>query len=409
MASFDFSLQPTDFSGPVRRAQEEELMLRQRRNALAAFEQNQARQQQFQNALRTGGVDAAAQVDPEAAQPYVQQRDARNQRALQGVATRAWSIYTAPSPRMAAQQMGSLQSFAEDLGKPFDQISDDDIRELARADAYKAIAAGGLDPKGFQEPKPNTEKIGTLYQVDESGRPVYRSAAEAAGKPAYRAPKGGGFNMQMPDGTVISLGGEGGQPFSLPKPAINQVGGDYVDANAGLQRLQGIVASYDPQFSTLEGRFKGGWASVRAMAPSVFGQLPAQDREYLQRYTTWRSNTLDNLNRYIKEITGAAMTIPEAERIMQTIPSVQDDPVVFQSKTLATMKRLSLVAARSNYLLANPTLSMNNITLDRMQSVIESRANELYAGYLRGGVAEAEARQKAMMEARQQFGLGNGQ
>lgn len=192
MATFDFSLNPTDFSGPVRRAQEEQLMLRQRRNALAQQEQGMADQARFRNALTTGGVNAAAQVDPVAAQPYVQQQDAQRAKALHGVAAKAWGIYISPAPKVAAQAQGLLESFAQESGKPLEALTDDDVRVLARQDAEKAIAASGLDPRQFKEPEAaqdltiGTSNIGGFDVLTQGGRIVNSRA------PRQPTPGGGG-------------------------------------------------------------------------------------------------------------------------------------------------------------------------------------------------------------------------
>jgi len=219
-----------------------------------------------------------------------------------------------------------------------------------------------------------------------------------------RERRGQGLSVTLPDGTEIT---QGGQPFALPKPTQNKLGDAYTDSIAGMQRLQSMVSGFDPQFLTYGGKFKGQWSSIKAKVPEVFGQLSPQDQQYLQRYTSWSSDTLDNLNRYVKDITGSSMSVQEAERIKASIPNQDDDPVSFQSKLDTTMKRLSLVAARSAYLLSNPAQSIGDISLDRMQAIITDRANALYTGYLQQGISEQEARQRALQEARSQFGLGN--
>lgn len=404
MASFDFNLRPTDFSSPVRRAQREELELRARRNALADYEAGQRDRTQFENALATGGVNAAARVNPMAAQPLMEQQQAQRSQALQGVAAKAWGIYTAQSPLQAAQAAGALESMAEEVGKPVQALTDDDVRALARQDAYKAISAGGLDPRQFKEPEATS--VGNLYQVDVNGTPTYLPAQQAMGKPAWKAPTkpSHGISFTTPDGSTINIGGDA-QPFTLPKPAQTQAGEQYMNAVSGLTRLQGVVSRFKPEYLTVGGRVRGMWAGIKAQVPEVLGKLSEQDRQYLTDFSAFKSDTLDNVNNYIKEMTGAAMGVQEAQRIMETMPNIDDDPVSFQAKLSASMRRLSLVAARSTYLLQNPTLNMEQVSLDRMQSIIESRANDLYSGYLRSGIEAKEARKRALMEARTQFGL----
>lgn len=195
--------------------QDDDLAQQQRRNALAMLEQQQARGRQFDNALMNGGVDAAAQVDPQAAAPFLKQRDEQNQRALEGIATRAWGVYTAPSPRVAAQSMGSLESFAEELGKPVDQVTDDEVRALARVDAYQAISQAGLDPAKFKEPEAPQQPYAVQQQRGPGGATIYSDgkrfqvvAPNAAPAPPREPPETFSPFTQA-DGTTVLLGNRG--------------------------------------------------------------------------------------------------------------------------------------------------------------------------------------------------------
>lgn len=265
-----------------------------------------------------------------------------------------------------------------------------------------------MGPDGQPIMVPREMAVGQRPFQKESQPSSYEEFIRAQKDPAFaqflRERRKQGLSVTLPDGTVIS---DGAQPFGLPTPTRNKVGDDYTASIAGMQRLQSMVSRFDPQFLTYGGKFKGVWSSLKAKTPEVFGRLSPEDQKYLQDYTAWSSDTLDNLNRYVKEITGASMNIDEAARIKASIPNQDDDPITFQTKLNATMKRLSLVAARSAYLLSNPAQSIGDISLDRMQSIITDRANALYTGYLQQGISEQEARQKALAEARSQFGLGD--
>jgi hypothetical protein len=265
-----------------------------------------------------------------------------------------------------------------------------------------------VGPDGQPIMVPREMAVGQRPFQKDSQPSSYEEFIRAQKDPAFaqflRERRNQGLSVTLPDGTEIT---SGGQPFALPKPTQNKLGDAYADSVAGMQRLQSMVSGFDPQFLTYGGKFKGQWSSIKAKVPEVFGQLSPEDQQYLQRYTSWSSDTLDNLNRYVKDITGASMSVQEAERIKASIPNQDDDPVSFQSKLDTTMKRLSLVAARSAYLLSNPAQSIGDISLDRMQAIITDRANALYTGYLQQGISEQEARQRALQEARAQFGLGN--
>lgn len=190
-------------------------MLRQRRNALAQQEEQYARQGQFRNALQTGGVNAAAQVDPIAAQPLMEQEQTKRSQALQGVAAKAWGIYTAQSPRMAAQSSGILASMAEEVGKPPEALTDDDVRALARQDAYKAISAGGLDPRQFKEPEAPAQSYGVTEAPGPFGSRILTNGRtfQVVEPPK---PKGSGGGPKPPSGYQYATDPATGETILAP-------------------------------------------------------------------------------------------------------------------------------------------------------------------------------------------------
>jgi hypothetical protein len=321
----------------------------------------------------------------------------------------------------ASDPKNYVEQFEPDLvknltanGVDWATVDDNVVRQMVTAMQNKANQELGVAPLESQSVGGATVLTqGGQYKNSFTPRAAsdntpmsYREQQLAKSDPEYaqylRERRGQGLSVTLPDGTTISDGGA--QPFALPKPAQNKLGEDYTNALAGMQRLQGIVASVKPEYLTWAGQAKGAWQGVKAKAGM---NLAPEERQNLQGYQTWRSDTLNNLNLYIKEVTGAAMSEAEAKRIQAVMPSTDDDPVSFQSKLDSSMKRLSLVAARSGYLLANPAVSMGDVSLERMQVIVSDRANALYTGYLQQGMSEREARQQAISEAANQFGIGN--
>ena len=66
--------------------------------------------------------------------------------------------------------------------------------------------------------------------------------------------------------------------------------------------------------------------------------MSATDRKYLEDFTTLRAKSVSNLNSYIKEMTGAAMSEAEAKRLMAVMPNAGtgvfdgDSPTQFKTK-----------------------------------------------------------------------------
>lgn len=106
-------------------------------------------------------------------------------------------------------------------------------------------------------------------------------------------------------------------------------------------------AAYNPEFLTWSGQGKQ-WLRTQQgkLAP---GTLTQAQIEMSAQYNEWRAGTLDSLNRLIKEITGAAMSITEAERITATAPNLDDDDVAYLSKSRRIVRDILSARARAKW------------------------------------------------------------
>jgi hypothetical protein len=112
----------------------------------------------------------------------------------------------------------------------------------------------------------------------------------------------------------------------------------------------------------------------------------------LTEYSDFRRNSLNNINLFIKEITGAQMSEREADRIRQAMPDPGeglldgDSSTQFESKWSSTMYSLRMIMARNIRLRKNgfddqtiqklaQTDSLPSIS--DMKSEINKRGNQL--------------------------------
>lgn len=213
--------------------------------------------------------------------------------------------------------------------------------------------------------------------------------------------KGRGLAITLPDGTTIS---EGGPLPGMGKPAQNKLEETLITSQAGLDRLRGIASKFKPEYQTWEGKLKGGIASLKDKAGV---DITDEDKKYLGDFESYRADVLGNLNLYIKDITGAAMSEPEAKRIQATMPNDTDGPTQFQSKLASTMKNLGRVQARAYYTLARG-LSLDKIGLEQIDDVIRKRGSELEDD-LKGkmaGASDDEVKAAVKQQLMREFGLG---
>ena len=140
-----------------------------------------------------------------------------------------------------------------------------------------------------------------------------------------------------------------------------------------------IEAQFRPEF--LQPKFRVGqtWNAIKDKAGAG---LTDQERQSLSDFSQFKQNSITNLNKTIKDLTGAAMGVQEAARIITSLPNPGqglfdgDSPVEFESKLNESMRQLRLVEARNSYILRRG-LSFKDVPLNDMPKIINDRAAEL--------------------------------
>lgn len=104
-----------------------------------------------------------------------------------------------------------------------------------------------------------------------------------------------------------------------------------ISSEEALARLNSIKQGFKPEYLTLGGQLANLTRSWRAW---LGGQqaLGPDDQSALTDYATWRSRTLTNLSQYLHDMSGAAITPQEYERLKASLPNPDDDPVTFKAK-----------------------------------------------------------------------------
>ena len=138
-----------------------------------------------------------------------------------------------------------------------------------------------------------------------------------------------------------------------------------MDVVSGLDRIERIQETFQPKFQSfghrvyisklrLFAKAKGG--IIASALSKIFGsELTDEHRKDLQEFRAFEVEALTNVNRYIKEITGAQMSELEAKRIRAALPDPGDkdawlkfdDPVTFQAGLDQVKSSLRAVLART--------------------------------------------------------------
>jgi len=128
--------------------------------------------------------------------------------------------------------------------------------------------------------------------------------------------------------------------------------------NEGLSRLNNIRSTFDERFQRVGGRFAAAFTSFQEkLADTPFsglvGTATSAEREFLGNFAEFKRNAIENINLYIKQITGAQMSEPEANRLRRAVPDPGDgifdgdDPVTFLRKLDSVLGELNAANARA--------------------------------------------------------------
>ncbi len=162
-------------------------------------------------------------------------------------------------------------------------------------------------------------------------------------------------------------------------------------ADEGLAAIASTAMQYKPEFSTLPTQLlaKGNNLKEYLTGSPISPEIAKQAGEYEQ----WRSNTTDALNRYINLITGSAMGVEEAKRIISTMPSADDGHTQYMAKTRSAAQRLLQIRKRAATALSSGlNLSVSDIDKMPLPTVTQQEVDQFVQAFgLPGSTPAPEA------------------
>jgi hypothetical protein len=191
----------------------------------------------------------------------------------------------------------------------------------------------------------------------------------------------------------------------LSKPTKTKVEEQQLNTGDQIARLNNIQFSYRPEFLNIKFRAGQEWNTLK----DKFGKLPPEEKATLTAYSAYKQNATQNLNLTIKEITGAAMSNGESERIIATLPKAGtgvfdgDSPTEFEAKLNNGIQQTKYALARKQYALKNG-LKWENIDLGQMPVIIENRANAIAKQY-KLNIEDPKDRNTILRQLAAEFGV----
>lgn len=343
------------------------------------------------------GYGSAGQAYQQGLQTYAQTQDlALKQRQQAGIQamkmkypdladefdTNPAGAFRIVSEREAAAKKPTVVSEGGTLVSPTGEVlfSSTKTKPQARMLTADEIAAQGLPTSGGQK-----------YQVDANGK-IDLIQGTAPNKPAtsieefqFYQSQGGKKSYEnfmkdkTPSTSVTVNTGE------LSKGTKGKVEEGVLSSAEAVGRLNNIYSSYKPEYLNIPFRLKQEWSGLA----SKFKDIPETDKRILAGYSTFKQNALQNLNKTIKDLTGAAMGVQEADRIIASLPNAGttvfggDSPQEFESKLDNAIQQTKYALARQNYALKQGISkdAWEKIDLSDMPTIVEKRADEIAKAY----------------------------
>jgi hypothetical protein len=192
-----------------------------------------------------------------------------------------------------------------------------------------------------------------------------------------------GVTYTMPDGTVLQVGGTPGGA-GLGIKGRNDLDTRRLNTADQMQRINQIVAVYDARFLKAGEKFDNLMLTIKDKG-ILPGAISAEEQKSIADFSAFRQSAFNNLNATLREMSGAAITPQEAERLTKSLPNPGkgvfdgDSPTQFKTKLDTVTDQLKLAMARYNYAAATgiPYESTNIVSLDQMKDFMNKRANEL--------------------------------
>lgn len=262
------------------------------------------------------------------------------------------------------------QMMVEDISKELQKTTDP-----MQAEKLTALLKGiGADQDGvlLDAAMPETaraiqlENAGVAAKTKENLSPLGKLVREynalPPGDPQRKFYEGAMAKQAQSEGLQLTMDKDGNITFTqgalgaggMTKPVQTDLQKKAITTGDNIARLEAIGQQFDPSFMEIESRFgatKTKWKEKLGMASSP------EEKAQLSKYSAFSRDAIENINGYIKEITGAQMSEKEADRIRKAMPDPGeglfdgDSPTEFKAKWRSAMKSLKLSQARASYLL----------------------------------------------------------
>jgi hypothetical protein len=213
-----------------------------------------------------------------------------------------------------------------------------------------------------------------------------------------------GMEVTTADGTTVKVGGQQG---NLAKTVQAGVEKDLLAAQEQLLQINDIEAKLNGDFQTFGKRAEMMGADFYS---KMGGELDPKQEAELTSYSDFRADTGRLFSSILKEMSGAAVTPAEGKRAEEYLPNTGtgifdgDSPVRMKAKVRNMKLFTTRATARLNFIRKNG-LEITDIPLERMDSIMSKRGNEIEKSLVDAGMPIEEAEKQTRSKLAKEFGL----
>lgn len=169
--------------------------------------------------------------------------------------------------------------------------------------------------------------------------------------------------------TIVGRTDVDAQALGLTKPVNTDLQERIINSGTQLTDIRGLAVDFRPEFLQFSGQIAAG--SI-ALAEKAGLPIPDGAQEFLTDYTSFKGKTSRQLNAYIKAITGAQMSEPEAKRLTAAVANLSNSPTEFRVQMIDIYRQLDAANRRASHAVAE-----GNVT--EFSQVEEFGATESFA------------------------------
>jgi len=229
----------------------------------------------------------------------------------------------------------------------------------------------------------------------------------------------------------VTIGKDGEPNMSLVKQQIKEQQDNVVKSVGTQDLLLDINETFDEKYLQVPERINQVWLAGK----DKFGVASPAEQEDLKEFARFKQNAIEAVNQYIRDITGAQMSVKEAERLSLALPQPGqgifdgDSPAVFQEKLRNAINKVKRAEQRAKYFLSegidvsydykqresetldadfetDAQFKMNGktIRLNDMPRIINKKGAEIEKELIEGGMDAEAAVKEAAIRVKEIFG-----